>query len=322
MSFSQKKDRKAIFLFGPTAVGKTQLLFDFFSDGCEVVNADSVQVYKGLDIGSAKAEKSVLERIPHHLIDVIDPWETYNVADFIRLADAACDDIWLRGKIPVISGGTAFYFKHFMYGLSDAPQSDPETRKAVELFIRDQGLQKAHEYLSIVDPVSAERINVNDSYRISRAIEVYRVSGRPLSSFALPTTPRNDMKILSIGLVREKDELRGRIRLRVDQMFDQGLVGEVRELLSKGANPDWQGMQGIGYREFMNHVYAGDPDSSIRRLDALTDKELGTIRDEISMNSIHYAKRQMTFFRSFPDVHWVNPDDSESISGLTKAFLQ
>ncbi len=321
MSLSKRTERKTIFLFGPTAVGKTQLLFDFFSDGGEVVNADSVQVYRGLDIGSAKADRSVLDRIPHHLIDILDPWETYNVADFIRLADAACEDIWSRSRIPVISGGTAFYFKHFMYGLSSAPQSDPETRRTVELFIRDQGLQKAHDYLKIVDPVSAERINVNDSYRISRAIEVYRTSGRPLSSFALPTTPRNDMVILSIGLAREKEELKRRIRLRVDQMVGQGLVSEIRDLLLKGANPEWQSMQGIGYREFLNHVYSGDPEKSVRRLDALTEQELSAIREEIAMNSIHYAKRQMTFFRSFADVHWVDPDDKKSISELVEGFL-
>ncbi|MBQ2527238.1 MAG: tRNA (adenosine(37)-N6)-dimethylallyltransferase MiaA, partial [Spirochaetales bacterium] len=196
MSLIKEQDRKVIFLFGPTAVGKTQLLFDFFSGSGEVVNADSVQVYRHLDIGSAKADRSITDRIPHHLIDILDPWETYNVADFIRLADQACSGIWERGKLPVVSGGTAFYFKHFLYGLSEAPQSDPETRKTVELFIRDQGLDKAYDYLCLIDPVSAERINKNDSYRISRAIEVYRASGKPLSSFALPTVPRNDMSVL------------------------------------------------------------------------------------------------------------------------------
>ncbi len=149
MSLRLDQEKNVIFLFGPTAVGKTQLLFDFFSDSGEVVNADSVQVYRHLDIGSAKADKSITDRIPHHLIDILDPWETYNVADFIRLADQACKGIWRRGNLPVVSGGTAFYFKHFMYGLSDAPQSDPETRRAVELFINDQGLDKAYE-LSLI----------------------------------------------------------------------------------------------------------------------------------------------------------------------------
>ena len=313
---------KVIFLFGPTAVGKTRLLFDFFAPIGEVVNADSVQVYRHLDIGSAKADTTITERIPHHLIDILDPWETYNVADFIRLADRACTDIWSRGKLPVISGGTAFYFKHFMYGLSEAPQSDPETRAAVQLFIRDQGLKKAHDYLKIVDPVSAERINENDSYRISRAIEVYRASGKPLSSFALPTEPRNDMQILSIGLRREKEELKKRIRQRVDIMFDQGLKEEIRKLIDMGANPSWQSMQGIGYSEFMDVLFDSKYGDLNKKPDELTEEEINTIKEKIVMDSIHYAKRQMTFFKSFADVRWIDADDTKALEKEIKAFLQ
>ena len=312
---------KVIFLFGPTAVGKTRLLSDFFSEIGEVVNADSVQVYRGLDIGSAKADTTVTEKIPHHLIDILDPWENYNVADFIRLADQACTDIWSRGKLPVISGGTAFYFKHFMYGLSEAPQSDPETRAAVQLFIRDQGLKKAHDYLKIVDPVSAERINENDSYRISRAIEVYRASGKPLSSFALPTEPRNDMKILSIGLMRDKEEIKERIRQRVGIMFDQGLVKEIQKLMEMGAIPSWQSMQGIGYSEFMDVLFDSKYGDLNKNPNELTDKEITEIKEKIVMDSIHYAKRQMTFFRSFADVRWIDADDTTKLRETINEFL-
>ena len=308
-------NNKVIFLFGPTAVGKTQLLFDFFQGTGEVVNADSVQVYRHLDIGSAKAGKDITDRIPHHLIDILDPWESYNVADFIRLADTACRGIWERGRIPVVSGGTAFYFKHFMYGLSQAPASDPGTREAVDLYIRDQGLEKAYGYLQIIDPVSAARINRNDSYRISRAIEVYRSSGRPLSDFALPTVPRNDMQILSIGLMRDREILRERIRRRVDIMFDQGIVAEIRGLLEMGADLSWQSMQGIGYREFLEKA------STPAELDNLTATELDAIRAAICSNSIHYAKRQMTFFRSFADVNWIEADDMETLGNTIGEFL-
>ena len=320
MSSEKITGHKAIFLFGPTAVGKTRLLSDFFSPFAEVVNADSVQVYRGLDVGSAKAEKEITDKIPHHLIDILDPWENYNVADFIHLADIACSGIWQRGKIPVISGGTAFYFKHFLYGLSEAPQSDPEIRKTVALYIRDQGLSKAYDYLKIVDPVSADRINPNDSYRISRAIEVYRTCGKPLSSFALPTTPRNDMKVLSIGLFREKEELKERIRQRVDIMFSQGLVDEIKKLLKMGAKPSWQSMQGIGYREFIDKVYDKDAKTSISNLEKLTDSDLEDIKQSIVTNSVHYAKRQMTFFKSFSDVHWINPDDCSQLETLLEGY--
>ena len=312
--------KKAIFLFGPTAVGKTRLLFDFFSENGEVVNADSVQVYRNLDIGSAKADSSVTERIPHHLIDILEPWETYNVADFVRLADEACKSIWSRGRLPVISGGTAFYFKQFMYGLSEAPPSNPEIRKTVDLYIRDQGLQKAHDYLKIIDPAAAERINPNDSFRISRAIEVYRSCGKPLSSFALPDKPRNDMQILSIGLFREKEQLKERIKLRTDIMFRDGMVDEIKKLLKIGANPLWQSMQGIGYREFIDEVYSGSPEDSVARLDALKASELDEIKSRIVMNSVHYAKRQMTFFRSFSDVFWIDPEDTETLEKTIASF--
>ncbi len=312
---------RAIFLFGPTAVGKTQLLFDFFSETGEVVNADSVQVYRKLDIGSAKADAQTMQKIPHHLIDILDPWETFNVADFIRYADAACQDIWSRGKLPVISGGTAFYFKHFMYGLSEAPQADPEIRRTVDLYMRDQGLAKAHDYLKIVDPVSAARINPNDAYRISRAIEVFRQTGRPLSSFALPTTPRNNMKILAIGLCRDKAVLDERIRMRVDIMFRQGIVDEIRSLLELGANPQWQSMQGIGYHEFLDRVWTGEKASSIRALDSLSKLDYEDITQQIVMDSIHYAKRQMTFFKSFADVHWISPENTTELNALMDGFL-
>ena len=312
---------KAVFLFGPTAVGKTSLLSDFFSPYSEVVNADSVQVYRHLDIGSAKADADTISRIPHHLIDILDPWQKYNVADFIRLADEACKDIWSRGKLPVISGGTAFYFKHFMYGLSEAPQSDPEIREAVALLIRDRGLEAVYNYLKIVDPVSAARINPNDSYRISRAIEVFRSSGRPLSDFALPTEPRNNMKILSVGLSRDREVLKQRIRERVDIMFAQRIVGEIRSLLQLGANPEWQSMQGIGYREFIDAVWENDGAKSTDNLDSLTEEQIQDIKEKIVMNSIHYAKRQMTFFRSFPDVHWIEAQDTEALQDLLDSFL-
>ena len=308
-------NNKVIFLFGPTAVGKTQLLFDFFRGTGEVVNADSVQVYRHLDIGSAKAGRDITDSIPHHLIDILDPWETYNVADFIRLADEACRGIWERGRIPVVSGGTAFYFKHFMYGLSQAPASDPETREAVDLYIRDQGLDKAYEYLKMIDPVSAARINRNDSYRISRAIEVFRSCGRPLSDFALPTVPRNDMQVLSIGLMRDREVLKERIRRRVDIMFGQGIVSEIRGLLGMGADLSWQSMQGIGYREFLEKA------STPAQLDNLGPSDLEEIRNAICSNSIHYAKRQMTFFRSFADVNWIEADDKQTIGSTIRAFL-
>lgn len=287
------------------------MLCSFFVPGFEVVNADSVQVFKGLDIGSAKADSSLQSKIPHHLIDILEPWEKFNVADFIRLADNACDDIRSRGNIPVISGGTAFYFKNYLYGLSEAPQSDAAIRQEVASFMAQVGNAKAHEYLESVDPVSASRINVNDSYRISRAIEVFRQCNKPLSSFAVPTTPRNNINALIIGLTRDKEDLRARISKRVDIMFESGIVDEVKKLVAMGADLSWQSMQGIGYSEFMKALEF----SSFDNLD------LKQIKEQIVMDSIHYAKRQMTFFRSFENVNWVNPSDTSSLKTLVSTFV-
>ncbi len=293
---------RTIFLFGPTAVGKTSLLCDCFAKGFEVVNADSIQVYKELNIGSAKADEKTRALVSHHLIDIREPWETFNVADFISLADKACEEIRSRGNIPVICGGTAYYFKHFLYGLSEAPASNNKTRNEVASFIEKVGNLEAHKFLASVDPVSAARINVNDTYRISRAIEVFKDSGKPLSSFELPKEPRNKMDVVCIGLCRDKESLVSRIRLRVDLMFEQGMVEEMKYLFSIGANSNWQSMQAIGYREFME-------------LD-MNNLDIPSVKESIIMNSIHYAKRQMTFFKSFADVNWVDPEDSKVVKAL------
>ncbi len=315
LSIQSQSNNKSVFLFGPTAVGKTGLLCSFFSSSFEVVNADSVQVYRGLDIGSAKASEDEQRIIPHHLIDILSPWENYSVADFIRLGDEACLKIREKGKLPVISGGTAFYFKHFIYGLSQAPQSDEETRREVKEWMEEVGKEESYRFLKTVDPVSAQRININDTYRVSRAIEVYKTSGKPLSSFALPDKPRDGVEPLVIGLKRDKKELDERIRLRVKIMFEQGLVDEVDRLQKEGADISWQSMQAIGYREFLSHP-------SGKRAKELSKAELEEISEQISMNSIHYAKRQMTFFRSFSDVHWMNPEDEAGIARLVKSFSE
>lgn len=305
----KKTENRIIFLFGPTAVGKTDLLCSLFSRSCEVVNADSVQVYRHLNIGSAKADAEVLSKIPHHLIDIRDPWENWNVNDFVSNADKVCKDVQLRGKIPVISGGTAFYFKTFLYGLSEAPPVDSAIRQEVSQWFETVGKDAAHTYLASIDPVSAARINVNDTYRITRAVEVFKTSGKPLSSFALPTTVRNNMDVVIIGLTCDKEVLASQIRKRVKIMFDMGLVNEIKGLVAMGAKPKWQSMQGIGYKEFMNHVHDGKLDD---------DLDVQSIAEEIAMNSIHYAKRQMTFFKSFENVNWFSPEDKAGITALLK----
>ena len=292
-------------LFGPTAVGKTALTEELFSKGFEIINADSVQVYRFLDIASAKPEKELVGKIPHHLVDIRFPWEQYNSGDFCKDAERLIKEINERGNIPLITGGTAYYFKQLLYGPSSTPESNPKTREEIQRTIDDIGLDKAYEMLMSLDMEAAKKIDKNDRYRISRALEVIKDTGRPLSSFPVSDTLREDIDFVIIGLKREKKELEDRIRKRVDIMFDSGAVREMKALLSMGADPSWPGMQGIGYREWFYAMESGEVNISI-------------IKDMIIRSSIKYAKRQMTFFSSFSDTLWFSPNDIEKIKGYLK----
>ena len=293
-------ENRAVVLFGPTAVGKTALTEELFSKGFEIINADSVQVYRYLDIASAKPEKELVEKIPHHLVDIRFPWEQYNSGDFCKDAERLIKEINERGNIPLITGGTAYYFKQLLYGPSSTPESNPKTREEIQSTIDDIGLDKAYEMLMSLDMEAAKKIDKNDRYRISRALEVIKDTGRPLSSFPVSDTLREDIDFVIIGLKREKKELEERIRKRVDIMFDSGAVREMKALLSMGADPSWPGMQGIGYREWFYAMESGEVNISI-------------IKDMIIRSSIKYAKRQMTFFSSFSDTLWFSPNDIEKI---------
>ena len=295
-------ENRAVVLFGPTAVGKTALTEELFSKGFEIINADSVQVYRFLDIASAKPEKELVEKIPHHLVDIRFPWEQYNSGDFCKDAERLIKEINERGNIPLITGGTAYYFKQLLYGPSLTPESNPKTREEIQRTIDDIGLDKAYEMLMSLDMEAAKKIDKNDRYRISRALEVIKDTGRPLSSFPVSDTLREDIDFVIIGLKREKKELEERIRKRVDIMFDSGAVREMKALLSMGADLSWPGMQGIGYREWFNAMESGEVNISI-------------IKDMIIRSSIKYAKRQMTFFSSFSDTLWFSPNDTKEIKG-------
>lgn len=299
---------KIIFLFGPTSVGKTNLLSKLDKNKFSVINADSIQVYKDLDIGSAKVTEDILKKIDHYLIDILDAREQFSVGKFIEEADKAVKIIHSQNKIPVISGGTAFYFKHFLYGLSDAPPSSNEVRAQVENFIQTHSLETAYAYLEQIDPISYNRINKNDKYRISRALEVYITSNKPLSSFDLPSEYRFNMKPLIIGLFREKEEMDRRLRLRFDLMIKNGLIEEIRYLKKLGAQESWPGMQGIGYKEFFLAMKTGE----------LSVSQIG---DLIVHNSKKYAKRQYTFFKSFENVNWIDAKDEDKVITLINNYI-
>ncbi len=299
-----------VFLFGPTGVGKTDLIENLSGSAYEIVSADSMQVYIGMDIGTAKPELSLRKKIQHHLIDICTPDIQFHLGEFLRRADKACFEILGRGKIPVISGGTAYYFKHFLFGLPNAPESDPEIRDALQEELNSRGSQVLLNELSSVDPVSYERIAPSDHYRIMRALEVYRVSGKPLSSFSVPEVLRDGLKPLIIGLQRPREELYRRINERVDSMFRSGLVDEITRLTSQGYTSIDPGMKAIGYKEFFQSENGSG------------EFDLSLVKQEIQKNSRRYAKRQITFFKAIPETMWISPEKQEDIMKLIENFRE
>ena len=302
------KKNKAVVLFGPTAVGKTKLTEELFSTGYEIINADSIQVYKDLDIASAKPDKELQNRIKHYLVDIREPWEKYTSGDFVNDTNYLINDINSRSLTPLITGGTAYYFKMLCYGSALTPKSDSTIREKVSALLKDNGEDWIREELKRVDSVSSSRINKNDIYRITRALEVYYQTGKPLSSFPLANTLRDDVDFILIGLKRDKKELEERINKRVDIMFENGAIEEMRTLLNRGANSSWPSMEAIGYKEWLERINSGE-------------YSINLVKNDIKHNSIKYAKRQMTFFSSFAEAKWFHPEDMSGIKNYLESRL-
>lgn len=280
---------------GPTASGKTALAAELaLRFGGEVVSADSMQVYRRMDIGTAKPTQSEQRGVPHHMIDVAEPEENYSVARYVADAVPIVDGILARGKLPIIAGGTGLYIDHLVAGRQFAPfQPDSGLRPQLQARARQEGLPALYAQLAQVDPDAAGSIHPNDEKRIIRALEVFLSTGKPLSqhdreSRALPSryTP------LTIALnFAQRPHLWERIDRRVDQMMAQGLEGEVRALLESGIPPDCTAMQAIGYKELAAAIRSGLPVQS------------GA--EEVKLRSRQYAKRQLTWLRHIPDIHWI-----------------
>ena len=287
--------KKILVIVGPTASGKTRMAVELAkAHNGEVVSADSMQIYRRMDIGTAKPTAEEMDGIPHHMIDVANPEEDFSVARYVELASACVDDILARGKLPIVAGGTGLYVDSLLSGRTFAAFS-PESalRKELEAELAERGGEAMLEELSRVDPEAAARLHPNDHKRIVRALEVYRSTGKTISEHnretqALP--PRYEA--LTIGLnFQDRADLWARIDARVDQMAADGLEREVRELLSSGLSPRCTAMQAIGYKEF---VAAVEGDMTWREAEEL-----------VKLRSRQYAKRQLTWFRRNPEVHWL-----------------
>jgi len=299
-----------VIVLGPTAVGKSRVAVDLaLRFGSEVISGDSIQVYRGFDLGTDKPSAEARRGVAHHLIDVVGPEVQFTAADFVREALAAAEGIAGRGRLPIVAGGTGLYLKALCDGLFPGPGRDPALRASLEAEAREKGLEALFRRLEAVDPEYARKIRGRDRIRIIRALEVHAATGRPISEhFRATESPVKGRTVVRLGLRLEREEINRRIDARVDRMFERGLVDEVRGLLERGVPETAPPFRALGYSHVLRHLRG----------------EIG--RDEAAaltkIDTHHYAKRQMTWFRKMAGVVWFSPDDGRALVEHVQNQLQ
>lgn len=286
--------QKLLIICGATATGKTRLAVDCAKLlNTEIISADSQLVYKGLNVGTAKPTIEEKDGVVHHMIDVASPYENYSVSDYEKAALPIVDSLISQGKTPVICGGTGFYVNSLLYSFSYGnTAADESVRQKLEELLQSNGKEALYEKLRSVDPETAEKLHVNDVKRVIRALEIFYLTGNKKSEQNDVATPRYNYLAVAVDYPRE--ELYERINKRVDIMFENGLIEEVKNLLAQGINENCRCMQAIGYKEILECLKNGDNNS--------------TMRDIIKQNTRRYAKRQITFFKKLPNVVWLKPE--------------
>ncbi|EPY2275586.1 tRNA (adenosine(37)-N6)-dimethylallyltransferase MiaA [Clostridium sporogenes] len=302
-----------LILAGPTSVGKTDISIKLAKKlNGEIISADSMQIYKYMDIGSAKITKEEMKGIPHHLIDVVAPHEEFNVSSFKTLAEECIKDIWSRGKLPIIAGGTGLYINSLIYNydFTDADR-DEDYREYLTKLSEDKGKEYVHSLLKDIDGKSYEKLYPNDLKRIVRALEVYKITGKSISEY----TKENEKKLYDIPynvnyfvLNMNREVLYERINKRVDIMMDKGLIEEVKKLESMGYTPDMQSMKGIGYKEILFYLKG----------DISLDEAIYLIKK----GSRNYAKRQLTWFRKDKRSIWIDKDKYRSEEEIVDKIIK
>lgn len=301
----------ALVITGPTASGKSALALNLARElGAEIVSADSAQVYRGMDIGTAKPDLATQADVPHHLIDIRGPTDPYSAADFRSQAIQVVSDIQSRGRLPIITGGTMLYLKALKEGLADLPEADEAMRLDISETADKEGWEVLHEELQRVDPIAAERIRPSDTQRLQRAIEVFRLTGVPLTEHHLKPMVRCPFPLLEIAILPpDRSELHKEIANRFDVMLEMGFVEEVRTLLENPAlKADLPALRAVGYRQMWRYVNGE------------------TIFDEMRETAIaatrQLAKRQFTWLRSWQDLHCLGkPDTARALKILTTSTI-
>lgn len=301
---------RVVAIFGPTAVGKSELALRLAErcDG-EILSADALQAYRGFDIGTAKPTAADRRRVPHHLIDILEPQERYSAGDFVRRALECIAEVRARGHLPLLVGGSGLYLRSLLRGISPIPPVDPQIRRRLRERWRRAGLGDLRRELEQRDPVTAARLQPGDSQRTLRALEVLHATARPLSAW-LEENPAGvgGLEALRIGLTLPRPLLYDRIAERVQRMVLSGWVEEVRALLGRGLDPELPAFQAIGYRQLAAHV---------RGERTLEDAVEATVRE-----SRRYAKRQLTWFRREPDTCWIAAGEPGSTWRDVVTFLR
>ncbi|MCU0598318.1 MAG: tRNA (adenosine(37)-N6)-dimethylallyltransferase MiaA [Desulfobacterales bacterium] len=303
------RKEKVVVICGPTGIGKTSLSLTMAGEfHGAIVGADSMQIYQYMDVGTAKPSLEERSRVPHFVMDIIPPDTPFDAAAYARLARESILKIGAQGRIPFIVGGTGFYIKALLHGLFDAQPSVPEVRQRLKEDAASLGSACVYERLAHCDPAAAARIHPNDTYRVIRALEIFEISGKPMSEFqkahGFGDSPYEAIKI---GLLIPRAQLYERIDLRVDQMIDEGLLNEVQHLLEMGFSPELRPMQALGYRHMVDYLLGRTSwDETIHILKRDTRR---------------YAKRQLTWFQNEPDVIWKSPDAPGEIKALIRRFL-
>jgi tRNA dimethylallyltransferase len=298
-------------ILGPTATGKSALglaVAERFNG--EIINCDSTQVFRGFDIGTDKLPLSEQRGIPHHLIDIAEPTDDYTAAQFGKDAAGIIHAIHDRGRTPIVVGGTGFYFRALTRGLFPGPGRDPALRERLEGIARRRGVPFLHRLMRRVDPASAERIQPLDLKRIVRALEVYFLTGRPLTDhFAETVSPIAGMPVLAIALRIPADQTSQRVTRRVDQQFERGLLDEIRGLLARGVPETARPFGGLVYRQALEHLHGVRDEAATRAL--------------IAQENRRYARRQATWFRKEPDLQWFDgPGESAATIAAVMASLE
>ncbi|EYE88211.1 tRNA delta(2)-isopentenylpyrophosphate transferase [Fervidicella metallireducens AeB] len=302
--------KRIVIIAGPTASGKTAIGVEVAKllKG-EVISADSMQIYKYMDIGSAKPTKEEMQGIPHYMIDVVNPEEEFSVALFRKLAGQYIDEITERGNIPIIVGGTGLYINSLTYNLDFSEASvDTAYREYLGEIAKIHGSSYLHNMLKEIDEESYNRLHPNDIKRIIRALEVYKYTGKTISEIQLKSKEKEtEYEIAYIGLTMNREKLYERINKRVDKMFQMGLVDEVKKLKEMGYTKEMTSMQGIGYKEVFDY------------LDNLYTLE--EVKDIIKQSSRRYAKRQLTWFRREDRIYWVDLDINDTMDKAVKNIV-